>query len=90
MMRRLGRWWYGSDFYKRYARIANRFYDWWHPLVSDDEPADPRYGYYGYHGRRRQGRISLAWRRLRHWWRETAVAKRLRLWQNAFIEWWHL
>lgn len=141
MMRRLGRWWYASALYDRYARATDRlyewwypkstsgrsyygygrtrrnrlrrtwgrfwrwvansppvrawnrsfewFHDWWHPHISDEEPGYPGYGYHGYYGRRRRGRISLAWRRVRHWWRATAVAKRLGVWQNAFIEWWY-
>jgi tetratricopeptide (TPR) repeat protein len=83
--RRVRHWWRETTVAKRLRLGQNAFIEWWYPLVPDPHG----YAGAGYYGRRRRSRAVLARRRVRHWWRETTVAKRLRLWQNALIEWWY-
>jgi len=67
----------------RYLLI--RLYDWWNP-VSGGKSSRSGYGYYG-HGRR--NRAALFWRRVAHWFRESALARMWAKTSNAFYNWWY-
>ena len=82
-LRRLKRWWSASWIVERWWKLDNWFFNWWHP------PSDSAYPGYGYSCRSRRGRLSRAWRALRHLTRKSAPVNAFTTMLWRLHEWWY-
>ncbi len=69
--------------------LSERFTDWYYPVVEQD-PTKPNRGYgYGYYGQLRRGRLSILFRGIRSWIRQSVPMRLVVKAANAFYNWYY-
>ena len=83
MLHRLKRWWRRSWLAERWWHFGNWFFNWWYPPPGNEYPG------YGYYGRSRKGRLSRAWRHLRHLIRSSGPVHLFSRMLWRLYDWWY-